>query len=437
MNDQTQRQDPPYNANITVIRTMVRSAYDMQGLRIQMGNRITGNFKAKILGMTPDGTMSEDELEKQEKTLLDRLRASYTRITDGVVEKHSATDSSDADDSAEFPETKMAAKLPTERKFKGDELITEYSELLLVNNYLSTLKNEENHFKDMNKILKKVPIYTEFLEKVRGIGPAIAGIIISEINIHRANYPSSLWMLSGLDVVHIGHYTDDKGKERIMPGYEIDRWYDNPDNSDQQLLAEGKYPVTFEAVGRSRKEFCLVKRQYINKAGEEAERDSITFNPFLKTKLIGVLGTSFLRAGTATVDGKKMGGARRLELAKEEGFDPKAFGEGVGEDQAADIYLQAKGHKVIVEPSPYAVIYSNYKNRLQNDSRHADKTLLHKHNMAIRYMVKRFLVDLYNAWRPLEGLVVAPEYSEGVLGKVHGQAAPANWKIHPRYRGLA
>jgi hypothetical protein len=403
-----------YNPNLAVIRTMVRSAYDMQNLRIQMGNRVTASFKAK-LGMRQDG-MSEKELEKQEKSLLDRLRASYNRITDAIVEEHG--------------EEIKEGKLPTERKFVGDALITHYSELLLLDNYINTLRNEEHHFKDMEKILKKIPVYNEFLTNVRGIGPAMAGIIISEIDITKAEYPSSLWKLAGLDVVWIGKYTDDKGKEHTIRGSEIDAWYDNPENIDKPILAEGKYQVFFEAVGRSRKDFCLVRKTYTNKDGEEAERDSITFNPFLKTKLIGVLGTSFLRAGIATVDGKKMGGARRLELAKEEGFNPKDYVE-MDEEQAVIVYLRAKGHVVVVEPSPYAVIYNNYKNRLNNMEQHANKTPLHKHNMAIRYMVKRFLADLYKNWRAIEGLVVAPEYSEGVLGKVHGEAKEAGWQ-HPR-----
>ena len=42
--------------------------------------------------------------------------------------------------------------------------------------------------------------------------------------------------------------------------------------------------------------------------------------------------------------------------------------------------------------------------------------------MAVRYMVKRFLVDLYVAWRKLEGLPVASEYSEGKLGIKHKAA---------------
>lgn len=411
---ENQTNTPEYHANVAVIRTMVRSVYDMQKLRIQMGNRVTASFKAK-LGLRQDG-MSEAELEKQEKGLLDQLRRSYVRITDGIIEEHG--------------EDIKAGKLPTEKKFKGDDLISHYSELLLVDNYMSTLATEEHHFKSIEKLLKKLPIYTEFLTNIRGIGPAMAGILISEIDIAKAEYPSSLWKLAGLDVVHIGKYTNDKGEEKVIPGREIDAWYEDPNNSDKELLAEGKYPVTFEAVGRSKKSFCLVRRTYIDKEGKEAERDSISFSPFLKTKLIGVMGTSFLRAGTSTVDGKKVGGARRLEMAKEYGFNPKDFPE-MDEDQAVIVYLKAKGHNVVVEPSPYAVIYGNYKNRLNNDRRHDEKSALHKHNMSIRYAVKRFLVDYYKAARAMEGLPVAADYAEGVLGKVHGEAKENGWQ-HPR-----
>jgi hypothetical protein len=44
--------------------------------------------------------------------------------------------------------------------------------------------------------------------------------------------------------------------------------------------------------------------------------------------------------------------------------------------------------------------------------------------MALRYMIKIFLIDLYNNWRRLEGLPVAPPYSEAKLGMVpHGEDA--------------
>jgi hypothetical protein len=54
---------------------------------------------------------------------------------------------------------------------------------------------------------------------------------------------------------------------------------------------------------------------------------------------------------------------------------------------------------------------------------HKEKSKGHRHNMAVRYMIKIFLIDLYNEWRSLEGLPVAPTYNEAKLGKVHKIAA--------------
>lgn len=387
-----------------LIRTMVRGTYDLQKLRIQFGNRITGNFKAK-LGQSPDGK-TEAELEKEEKKLLDQLRKSYIRITDGIVEE--------GNDAVE-------GKLPTPKKFVGDELISNYTELVLVDEYMTLLKNEEQHFRRLGQVLKGIPIYDQFLSQVRGVGPAMAGIIISEIDITRSEYPSSLWKYAGLDVVTVGVYRDDKDKEHIVSQDQIDAYFAvNEDAVD--MLVEGKYPVVVKGMGRSRRDFCLEDRPYINKAGVEAVRRSITYNPFLKTKLIGVLGTSFLRSGTATVDGKKVGGKRRLEMAVACGFDAAGHSDDTL-DLAACNWLRQKGHDVVVEPSPYGKTYYDYRNRLENSPFHAEKTDAHRHNMALRFAVKRFLVDLYSIWRKLEGLPVADEYSIGKLGMVHKKAA--------------
>ena len=279
------------------IRTMVRGAYDIQKLRIQMGNRIVGNFKAK-LGQEPGE--SEEELGAEETKVLKLLRERYRKITDGVK------------------------TFPRQSTFKGDEVISDYTELCLLAQYVDLESEEARHFSRLGAILRDYPIFTEFLDKVKGIGPAMAGVIVSEIDITRAKYPSSLWAYAGLDVA-----------------------------------SDGK--------GRSRKKEHLVERDYTDKDGNPAKRVGITFNPFLKTKLTGVLASSFLRSGN----------------------------------------------------EQYVKIYNDYKNRLVNHEAHKEKTKGHRHNMAMRYMIKQFLVDLYRVWRALEGLEVAPDYNEAKLGHRH------------------
>lgn len=77
-------------------------------------------------------------------------------------------------------------------------------------NYFEQLHNIE---KDMIKFLKgsvdKEPIWTDFLLKVRGIGPILGSGLINLIDIEKARHVSSLWAFAGLDVVN------GKGRSRI------------------------------------------------------------------------------------------------------------------------------------------------------------------------------------------------------------------------------
>ena len=285
------------------LRTIVRGAYDIQKNRIQTGNRLVSNFKAK-LGQAP--SQKEDTIDADGQQILANLRRSHKLLTEGV------------------------ATFPRQATFKGDEVISSYTELCLVANYLELEEQEKTHFRRLGNILKDYPIYNNFLAGVVGIGPAMAGVVISEIDITKAEYPSSVHKYAGLDVAGDGQ-------------------------------------------GRSRKKEHLEESQYTDKNGELQTKKGITFNPFLKTKLVGVLGSSFVK-------------------------------------QSPD-------------KCKYRKVYDDYKHRIENMEAHKEKSKGHRHNMAVRYMIKIFLIDLYNEWRSLEGLPVAPTYSEAKLGKIHGKAA--------------
>lgn len=281
------------------LKVLVRGAYDLQKQRIMTGNRIAGNFRAK-LGQKP-GEKTET-MEDDAVAVLEELKASYKKLMDGVK------------------------SFPRQAKFKGDGVISTYTELCLMDEYISMERLEDSHFRKLNNVLKDFPVWMEFMKDVRGCGPAMAGVIISEIDIHKAEYPSSVWAYAGYDVARNGQ-------------------------------------------GRSRKKEHLREVDYIDREGKAAKRVGITFNPFLKTKLY-VLATSFIKSG-----------------------------------------------------GPYREAYDNYKHRLEHRDDWKDRSKGHRHNAAMRYMIKRFLVDLYKNWRALEGLPVAPEYSEAKLGKVHKKAS--------------
>jgi len=281
------------------LRSSVRSAYDLQKTRMSLGLRIVNNMKVK-LGQKP-GTREEDIPDKEKQKIIKTVRASYERITDGVV-------------------VNLGSYRKLIKKDAYDEVISDYGELTMADLYVTLLSREEEQFKMLIPLIREFPIWTEYLVDVKGIGPALAGVLISEIDITKARYVSSIWKYAGLDVAQDGR-------------------------------------------GRSRQKAHLIDIDYIDSDQNPVTKKGITYNPFLKTKMIGVLPGSFLKA-----------------------------------------------------KSPYANVYYNYKTRIL--SRELSK--LHTHNMAMRYMVKRFLADLYVAWRTLEGLPVEPDYHEGKLGHKHG-----------------
>lgn len=399
------------------VRSLVRGAYALQQLRVQAGNRIVANFKAK-LGIEPGKPEAEVKIAKE---ILDELKKAYDLITNGVT-------SAILEEEEASEDTSLTNKLPTPKKFKAQGLISDYTELVLVNQYLTIYESEKREFLYLEKVLMRIPIYRDYLKGVDGLGAAMGGVIVSEINIHAAEYPSSIHAYAGLDTVITGYYVDKKGEEQTVRGDEIAKFYEDGD-LDKIMTVSG-YEVKFRSVGRSRKGPCLIKREYTAKDGKVSTRDSITFNPWLKTKLVGVLAGSFLKRSSTFVDGKKMGVEKRTALAKSLGWKSSSKSE-LSSTKQVDAFLSLQGYELEFAPGKWAEYYYNYKNRISNMPEHAEKTEFHIHNMAVRFMIKRFIVELYTVWREMEGLPVAEEYSVAKLGMEHGKA-----KGRPEAQGL-
>jgi hypothetical protein len=183
--------------------------------------------------------------------------------------------------------------------------------MMLMERRQSCMAMEEGLAKDIAKSVKTHPLWKAFLKDVKGCGESMAAVILTEFNINKAPTVSNLWSFAGLA----------PGKDRKVKGQ--------------------KCP----------------------------------YNQFLRAKLCGVLGSSFLKCN-----------------------------------------------------SPYRKYYDDKKHRLESaDWGMASKNPTdkkrpkagHQHKAATRYMVKMFLIDLYVAWRTLEGLEVREPYQEQYLGHKH------------------
>ncbi len=324
-----------------LLRTMTFSAYDLQKLRIQMGLRLCANFRNQLKQAEGEEEV-EDELSEEALSVIDELKASYQRLTDGVARNRT---------------------LPARRGFVGDSLISNYTELVLVHQYLAVEKNEREQFRLLSEILEEIPIYTRFLKDIRGIGPAMAAVVVSYFDPYKAERPSDFWSFAGLDVA-----------------------------------ADGK--------GRSRRTEHLVERTYTNRAGDEATRLSTTYNPWLKSRLLGALGSVFLKV------------------------------QGCPYRQ----YYDGRKHRVMTDPARLKCTLAQYKaahkaykkaadNKADNEAElkaEVDRLWppLRVHRDATRVMIKTFLLDLWTKWREIEGLPIVGPYGQDKLGlPPHGKAA--------------
>jgi len=319
---------------LSALRTMVRSTYALQQIRIQIGNRICAQWHLK-LGRKPGEALATSEgVSAEDKKLLGRLKLAYRRITEAAAER-----------------------LPTMKNFKGVELIDNYAEFVLLTQYMEIEQAEQKQMDRIKPVVEAHPVYEAFSKEIGGLGQILTAVLITSIDIHETEYVSSMWKYCGLDVA-----PDGRGR--------------------------GMYKEHMEEV------------PYLDKNGNVDWKKSLTYNPWLKTKLLGTLAVSILMAQSERRDEKG-------NLTREAG--------------------------------KYRKIFDDYKNRLENHPKWQDgihpqtgeptkefrykSRKLHRLNAAKRYMIKMLLQDLYAVWRKLAGLPVAPPYAEAKLGMIHGSAA--------------
>src|SRR5690606_14561525 len=124
------------------LRAQVKSIFDMQKIRIQMGNRLVASFRSAKEELDK-ATGSEKEVAK----FLTLLSKEYDSIMEFVTMKGNTI-------KKYFRENELS-----------DKLITDEVSFVLMEQYESLKSNEEKLKKSLKYELDKFPIYTEFLSK--------------------------------------------------------------------------------------------------------------------------------------------------------------------------------------------------------------------------------------------------------------------------------
>lgn len=353
------------------IRTLVSGIYDLQKLRISMGNRLVQLFYRQH-GVIP--SMSPENADKEDKKVIDKLKAEYKRISDGVALNNKTV--------------KSTIKELSNCKNREDniEFITNTTEYSMVQSYMDMLNAEESSVKALDAIVKTHPMWDAFFKNVKGCGTLMSAVCIAYFDPYKANHVSSFFRYAGLDVVQ---NVDESGRPLFIAVDDKDKKLVYAEFSEENIEPVYKYTDTNEVYtgevvmsthGRRKGDVEMMPYFVVNEKGEKVMaldengkpklKRGITYNPKLKTKLMGVLAGCLLKAGL-----------RKGEAETE-----------------------------------WAQIYVNQRQRLDNSAFHSGKSSAQKNQMAQRYMIKEFIRQMWRTWRELEGLEVDEPYEVAVLG---------------------
>ncbi len=220
--------------------------------------------------------------------------------------------------------------------------------------------------------LKKHPI-SKWLEAQRGCGPTMATVIVASFDIHKADTVSKFWAYSGLGVM--------------------------PDGRAQRRI----------------------KGQKVN------------YNPWLRTKLVGVLADCFIKAARWDPEQQCYIGGRgkpvELHTVWRRFYDdykhrkksqrvPVCMAcEGTGKASKPETDAEA-AEREYAEETRGATVPAGACPNCEGTGGPAPwgRSDGHRAAAAKRYMIKMFLIELHTTWRTLEGLPVRAPYREAVLG---------------------
>jgi len=240
----------------------------------------------------------------------------------------------------------------TYKRPDGTEIQLHEIDVAILERRSKELEAAERHaLKDVNDHLGTMPFFVNVLSdkvRYRGIGPTMAGVILSNFDIHREDTPSKMWAYCGL---------------RPMPALRCKACNDIVEEKDGEFAhvarrAFKKNPNDLDPKPARSKCNAILNRAALyesGKAQKPVKGEKLPYNARLRSKLCGVLGPVMLKLN-----------------------------------------------------SPWRKHYDEYKHRKMTAGWGTSDA--HRHSAAIRYMIKMLLLDIWTEWRKAENLPVRESY---------------------------
>lgn len=375
-----------YFPEIRDLRANVQSLYYLSDTRLRIGSRLLAHVRQKNDVPRNPLEPSSAEIER----LVSDIRHKFPEDLSSLATKSPVRRTVGRSSEDPLP-------LPPEKDSPPRPVMSDFTEISLAKIYDQHRTYEHGQERLLAEKLEEFQIWTEYLKKVRGVGPRLGSVLISFLDPFRSVYSSSFIRYCGLDVVvqdevdkklkKTGKYLSTRFPSLATELEEIlSLTIDDQDELVERIAgladlvpSSQKVPLRlYQAIltdlllntgrGRSRRPEHLVTRTFTDQNGKTREVKGLSHNPFVKTKTVEVLATSMIMA-----------------------------------------------------TGQYKSFYNGYLHRLESTPRHQFKAPAHLRRMANRYMIKRFLIDLHTVWRRQLGLVVMPMYNEEKLGMHHVQ----------------
>lgn len=257
----------------------------------------------------------------------------------------------------------------TLERAKENEIQLNEVDLAILGQRMDELHTAEKHaLKDVENHLNTMPFYRDILSdkvRYRGIGPTMAGVIMSAFDIFREETPSQMWAFAGLRPMpamrckqcHAVVEPSDEVQGDYVHKATRSRGPRKPGEDAKEVL-----PKCLNAFRR-----IMTDGTYVSGQTQRPQKNQkLPYNSFLRSKLCGVLGPVMLKLN-----------------------------------------------------SPWRKFYDDYKHRKTTDG--WGQSDMHRHNAAIRYLIKMLLQDIWLEWRKYEGLPIREPYH---IAKQGGHGGP-------------
>lgn len=388
------------------IRVLIASVYDAQKLRIATGNRLVQSFYIQM-GIKPSTSPNKDAGEK-EKKMIDLLRAEYARITDAVASNNKS----------------IKRQIKEMRESDSEEAHLEYIrsdiDYRLIESYELLFESEQKAIKVLDTYVKAHPLWDSFFKDIKGCGTLMAAVCLAYFDPYRARHLSSFYKFAGLDAVRD---VDSEGNVLFKTVEE------NPRKVRQKKMYLTDSGATYHGKVTETEDFDAEGNQLFR--GEDGEVLTMQYEMRVIDGVdepvyeVVETGEEYIGKAIASEHGRRMGDTEMVEYTDKNGKTALKRSLTYNPTVKTKLMGVLSGCLLKAKDPTYAPMYYEYRARLDKEVGYKNYSDGRKNMMSLRFMVKQFLRNMWYAWRQLEGLPVDYPYEVAKLGN-----KPHKWNEH-------